>query len=166
MDNASAPPDGRGQSFPLLRIVMRKFLAFLAVIAVAACDTRVGGSFVAPQTPSIVGSRFVTQSLDGQALPALYSQTSANTISLVADTLTFSTDGKTVTHVDAIAIATPPGSTPVTQPASSETGTFTLSNGVLTLLFVRTGGTAAFTGTQSGATITLNDGHAYVYRKL
>jgi hypothetical protein len=144
---------------------MRKLLAFLAVVSVAACDSRIGSSFVSPATPSIVG-KYVAQTVNGSALPAITAQTGASTTTIVVDTLTFGSDGSVI-HAFVVAIAAPPGSVPVQQPEIVNTGTYVLTNGALTLLFPNNaGGTDAFTGTQSGATITINGGNIFIYRKI
>jgi hypothetical protein len=143
---------------------MRKLLAFLAVVAVTACDSRVGSSFVAP-APSIVGT-FKLQTFNGKSLPTLLTTNATSTITLVGDTLTFSKDGS-VRRASALSVTTPPAA-PIPQGVVAN-GTWTLSNGTLTVTLPRGNGagffsvTGAFTG---GATVTLNDaGDVWVYQK-
>ena len=89
------------------------------------------------------------------------------TVTVLFDTLTFSSDGKTVSHAYVLALAAPPGTVPVPQPEVVLGGSFVLANGVLTLLFPNSsGGTDAFTGTQSGTTVTINGGNIFIYKKI
>jgi hypothetical protein len=141
---------------------MRKFLALLAVVAVTACDSRVGGNFVAPQTPSIVGT-FKLQTFNGRSLPTPATTNSTNTLTIVGDTLTFAKD-LTMRRAYAV-IITNPGATP-TPRLNISAGTYTLSNGVLAVTLPGSTGFFTVTGTQSGSTVTLNDaGDIWVYQK-
>jgi hypothetical protein len=144
---------------------MRKLLAFLAVVAVTACDSRIGSSFVAPVTPSIVGT-FKLQTFNGKALPTVLSTNATSTLTLVGDTLMFSKDGL-LRRASAVTVTTPPGA-PIPQTVVAS-GTYKLTNADVTLTLPNSSGTGFFTvpGTLSnGSTLTLNDaGDVWVYSK-
>ena len=141
---------------------MRKLLAFLAVVAVAACDSRVGSSFVAPQTPSIVGS-FKLLTFNGKAPPTVLDANVADTVTVIGDTLTFGSD-KTLRRVLVTVTRPPASATPV---AGTANGTYTLSSGALTLTFQNGTGLVTFLATQSGSQVRVNDnGDQWVYRKF
>jgi hypothetical protein len=141
---------------------MRKLVAFLAVIAVTACDSRVGGSFVAPQTPSIVGT-FKLQTFNGKTPPVQIATNATSTLTVVGDTLTFNAD-KSVRRAYAVTVTTPPAA-PAPQ-LSVTFGTYTLSSGALTLTLPNSTGFFTVSGSQSGSTVTLNDaGDIWVYSK-
>jgi hypothetical protein len=158
----TVPPLRRGRPFLFPTFAMRKLLAFLAVVAVAACDSRIGSSFVAPLTPSIVGT-FKLQTFNGRALPTPTTLNSTSALTIVGDTLTFNKD-LTLRRAYAV-IITNPGTTP-TPRLSVTAGTYTLSNGVLALTLPGSTGFFIVTGTQSGSTVTINDaGDIWVYQK-
>jgi hypothetical protein len=141
---------------------MRKLLAFLAVVAVTACDSRIGSSFVAPVTPSIVGT-FKLQTFNGRTLPTILSSNATSTTTLVGDTLTFNKDG-TVRRASAASTTTPPAG-PIPR-LNVTSGTYVSSNGALTVTLPSSTGFFTVTGTQSGANLTLKDvNDVWVYSK-
>jgi hypothetical protein len=140
---------------------MRKLLAFLAVVAVTACDSRVGSSFVVP-LPSIVGT-FKLRTFNGKAPPTTVDQNATSTLTLDGDTLMFDSQSK-VRRATATTITTPPAA-----PAPRLTvvnGNYSLTSGVLTLTLPSGAGFTTITGTFSGSTVTLNDGgDIWIYSK-
>jgi hypothetical protein len=142
---------------------MRKFLAFLAVVTVAACDSRVGSSFVSPQTPTIVGS-FKLLTFNGRTLPTVIDASATDTTSVVGDTLTLASD-KSLARTF-VTRTTPPASAAVQ--VTNENGSYTLTSGVLSAITLRIGSnTFSFPATQSGSQITVVDnGDLWVYQKF
>jgi hypothetical protein len=140
---------------------MRKLLAFLAVVAVTACDSRVGSSFVAPLTPSIVGT-YQLQTFNGKTPPTNITLSTGVTITIVGDTLTFNKD-LTLRRAYAVIILNP---TP-TPRLSISTGSYTMPvNGALTITLPGPTGFYTLPGTQSASTFTLNDSpDVWVYSK-
>jgi hypothetical protein len=143
---------------------MRKRLILLAVVAITACDSRVGASFVAPP-PSIFGT-FKLRTFNGKALPTrIDNGTTTTVVILIGDTLTFNRDN-TVHRATATTVTTPPGAP---APVHSLTdGSFTNQNGTLAVTLPRSsGGTFTVPGTFSGgATVTINDAtDVWVYTK-
>lgn len=141
---------------------MRKLLAFLAVVAITACDTRVGSSFVAPQTPSIVGA-FKLRTFNGLPLPAVADANATDTLKIIGDTLTFSSD-KSLRRAYAVTITTPPG--PAVPSLTVSTGSYTSTSGDVTITLPIGSTTYTVPGTLSSSTLTLNDrGDIWVYQK-
>jgi len=141
---------------------MRKLLAFLAVVAVTACDSRIGGSFVAPQTPTIVGS-FKLQSFNGKAPPTVINAGATDTTTVVGDTLTFGSD-KSLRRV-LVTVTTPPAN--AQQIAGVASGTYTLTSGALSLTFQNGTGLVTFLATLNGSLVTVNDNNdIWVYQKF
>ena len=142
---------------------MRKLVAFLLVVTVAACDSRIGPSFVAP-LPTIVGT-YTLRTVNGNPLPTVIDQTLGSTTTVTADTITFSTDAS-VRRAFTLIVATPPAA-PVTR-VSVKTGSYTASAGNVTVtLPTDAGGVLTLTGTYTpGSSVTLNaTGVVMVYAK-
>jgi hypothetical protein len=142
---------------------MRKIVAFLAVVAVTACDSRVGSSFVAP-LPTIAGT-YRLRTYNGVTPPAVVDQTVTSTTTVVGDTLTFANDG-TMRRAYALVITAPPAAP--TPRLSVTTGTYSASGGNVTVTLPNgAGGFLVFTGTYAGgSSVTLtNAGAVSVYQK-
>jgi hypothetical protein len=134
---------------------MRKIFALLAVVvAVAACDSRVGGTFVAP-TNNISGT-FILRTFNGKTPPTVYDSSATLITMLVGDTLTFNGDGS-LRDATAMTTTIPPGA-PVPS-GNVMIGAYTLSGTALAITLPSGSGNtfATFPSTYINGRVTLTD---------
>lgn len=133
---------------------MRKLLALVAVVvAVAACDSRIGSSFVAP-TNNITGT-FIMRTFNGKTPPTVYDSSATRIIMLVGDTLTFNSDGS-LRDATAMTTTVPPGG-PVPS-VSVVHGAYSLSGTSLAITLPDQNGTVTtFPSTYISGKVTLTD---------
>lgn len=141
---------------------MRRIAWMTAVAFLAACQSSSSDFHLGPSDANVAG-QFTLVSINSAPLPVPAVLTTTESWSLTSDTLSITTDGQWTETTVYVVTQLSDGSTSNRTTASA--GTYTIANQTINFVLT-TGGTASFTGSVQGSTLTLlyNGGHFFYVR--
>ncbi|HTI61964.1 MAG TPA: hypothetical protein VL524_00550 [Gemmatimonadaceae bacterium] len=140
---------------------MRRFRWLASLALLTACQSSSSDFQLGPTDANVAG-QFTLVSINSNPLPVSALVTTAESWDLTSDTLSITADGKWAETTVYVVTQASDGSTSTR--STGVNGTYTIADQKIN--FMQTGGTATFTGSVRGSSLTLlyNGGHFFYVR--